>query len=81
MTTKFVEELHERGLFEEAQAICKPLGLRVDELRTGGTAQVYVGARRAMAKLLRGRGWSYPMIGDLLNRNHSTVMVLLGGGT
>ena len=73
----FVEELRERGLLDDAQAICRPLALRVDELRTKSTAKVYVMARRQMARLLRERGWSFPMIGHLLQRDHATVMSLV----
>lgn len=34
--------------------------------------------RRSIAKDLREMGYSYPAIGKLLNRHHTTIMSLLG---
>lgn len=76
----FTLELEERGLLADAQAICKPLHLRVDELRAKSTAKAYVEARRAMARLLKERGWSLNMIGALLQRDHASVATMINGG-
>ena len=75
----FTDELRERDLYEPAYAICRGLGLRVDELREGYRAPAIVEARARFAQHLRGMGWSYPMIGAILGyKDHTSIMSLLG---
>jgi hypothetical protein len=36
-----------------------------------------VDMRRTIAQMLRAKNWSYPAIGRVLNRHHTTIMSLL----
>lgn len=38
-----------------------------------------VNARRILALALRSEGWSYPQIGRIMSRNHTSVMHTVGG--
>ena len=52
-------------------------GLQLADVTRPCNEPLYVEARRHIAKFLRGRGWSYPMIGKLLERDHTSVMHLV----
>lgn len=73
----FETELRERGLYNVAHAICLALSVLVDELHGALRYPSIVAARRLFALHLRTElGWSYPQIGRLLGRDHTTVMML-----
>ena len=57
-------------LREVAEACAVP----VEEITGRGVDPRLVAARAQVAEQLRARGWSYPRIGRLLGRDHSTVM-------
>jgi len=52
-------------------------GLTLAELNRSGRSGIYMEARRHAAKFLRRRGWSYSMIAELLERDHSSIMNLI----
>jgi hypothetical protein len=84
--TEFVRELRERGLFAMAHAICLSLGVTVDELGEDCRLGPVIEARRRLSLYLHDElKWSYPMMGRLLRKDHSTVHALIngrrGGGT
>lgn len=70
-------EAHRRAVAEEAFAtIRNTYGVTlVDVLAPNRRAHV-VQARRAWAKALRERGWSYPTIARAMQRDHTTVIHL-----
>lgn len=61
-------------------AACRRLGVSPARLRSPRRDTRAVDARCVVAKLLRDGGWglSLPEIGRLLNRDHTTVINLLG---
>jgi chromosomal replication initiation ATPase DnaA len=52
----------------------REFGFRDGELLYGGSRRQYVVARGMLVYLLRELGWSYPQIGKLLNKHHTTVI-------
>lgn len=63
---------------ELVKAMCKRMGYDVREVRGESRVRRYVMFRTEMAESLRLCGFSYPAIGHALNRDHSTVMWILG---
>lgn len=57
--------------------VSKRHGVSVAELLHDGKGKRLINARREVAQDLRDRGWSYPDIGRVLKRHHTTVMNLL----
>ena len=52
-------------------------GVTVAEMLSPSRASHLVEARRDLAFALRARAWSYPRIGKLMKRDHTTIMALL----
>ena len=48
-------------------------GITVKTLHTGDKSRRYFYCRCALANLLRAAGYSLHQIGDIVNRNHSTI--------
>ena len=48
-------------------------GITVKTLHTGDKSRKYFYCRCALANLLRAAGYSLHQIGDIVNRNHSTI--------
>ena len=46
-------------------------------LAGAGRGQAIVAVRRRYCLILRERGWSYPDIGDVFNRDHTSIMSLV----
>lgn len=67
---------HRRAANDLVASVAKDFGVLAPELRGRGNMKNYVDARSVVAVLLRARGWSYPQIGRLLDRDHSTVINL-----
>jgi hypothetical protein len=73
----------ERSVDEQALRIwLERQGLTLEELRVGGVRasrpKHRVEARRLVAEFLRNRGWSYPMISELLGyAEHTGAMYLI----
>jgi len=57
--------------------IAEKHGVTVAEMLSASRASHLVEARRDLAFALRARSWSYPRIGKLMKRDHTTVMALL----
>lgn len=49
-------------------------GVTIEELRARDSRRVMVAARRIVARYLYRRGWSTPMIGRYLARDHTTIL-------
>lgn len=52
-------------------------GITVAEMLSPSRASHLVEARRDLAFALRARAWSYPRIGKLMKRDHTTIMSLV----
>jgi chromosomal replication initiation ATPase DnaA len=57
--------------------ICNAHKIHIQDLLDGSQLANVVTARRAVALELRARGWSFPRIGLLLNRHHTSIMYLV----
>jgi chromosomal replication initiation ATPase DnaA len=63
-----------------ARAIAESYGFTLEALRSPCRSGLYVAARRAISRRLKFEGhMSYPAIGHLLNRDHSSIQNLLWG--
>lgn len=62
------------------QTICTNLGVDVAEVLGPSRAQSVVAIRRKVVVRLRELGWSYPEIGALLGRHHTSIMYLAKTG-
>ena len=73
---EFVNELRELGVFKEVQEICSKHGVvRVPALRSSSRLKHIARARHeAMLFIWRRFKWSYPAVGRLFGRDHTTVM-------
>jgi chromosomal replication initiation ATPase DnaA len=77
----FAQELEDRGLLDLAQRICKPFALLVEELHGSSRYATCVEARRLFARELRDEyKWSYSQIARLLDKDHTSILSLIGGG-
>lgn len=61
----------------EAERIARAHGLTLEALQYRGRTACIVAARKDVAVAARGLGLSYPQIGRLLRRHHSTVMEMM----
>lgn len=68
------DELADRGLLEDFTHIAQNHHVGLNDVFSRGRMAPVAAARKAMMALLRQRGWSYPAIGKLFGRDHSTVM-------
>ena len=59
--------------------IARRHGTSWDEMKSPTRIASVVAARMALYRVLREHGWSYPSIGRLLNRDHTTVMSAIKG--
>lgn len=57
--------------------ILRHYGETARRLRSSNRDKNIVSCRIAIARFLRGRGWSYPRIGEILNKDHSSVVYML----
>jgi chromosomal replication initiation ATPase DnaA len=62
------------------RAVCDARRIRVDYVLSKSQVPALVDARREIAGELREAGWSYPQIGALLRRDHTTVIALMKQG-
>lgn len=67
---------HRRSANDLVLSVGKDFGALPEELRGASVRRHLSDARCVIAVVLRSRGWSYPQIGQLLNRDHSTVMYM-----
>lgn len=80
MTTglSLVQRLAETGALELAEATAAAHGLDLGGLLTPRRTAGPVAARRDLYRALRARGWSYPRIGWVVDKDHQTIMHALG---
>lgn len=62
------------GPAEVVHHVAHIFGVTADRLRGPGRREEIVAARHAVFLVLRRRGMSYPLIGKLLRKDHSTVI-------
>lgn len=72
MTTR--EAFAERGLGDMIDAVALDHHCTVKDILSGNRSMHIVRARRALTGKLRELGMSYPMIGLLLNQDHTTCI-------
>lgn len=80
MTTgiSLVERFQQTGAFELLDATAKAHGITTTELLAPCRRAPFVAARRQLYTLLRARGWSYPKIAWVVDKDHQTIMHALG---
>jgi chromosomal replication initiation ATPase DnaA len=61
----------------KAEEIAERRGVRVNAMLGSGGSKPVFAARRELARYLRGIGKSYPKIGELLGRDHTSVMAMV----
>lgn len=59
------------------KSFCGEYDVQKDDLLSKKRGSL-VNVRKSIAVKLRGEGWSYPKIGKLLHRHHTSIMHLLG---
>ena len=69
--------LTRRGLLELLDEASREHFVSRDEILGRSRCQSIVAGRRALCRALRERGLSYPEIGRLVGRDHTTVMTLV----
>ena len=74
---EFRSELVTRGLFDPFAAVCRRAGLRLSDVYGAGRTKGVVRARAECWRHMRGLGMSYPEIGSLWDRDHTTVIAAL----
>jgi len=60
---------------ELVASIARRRGLRAKDVVGPGRNPPLVAARLELYRALRAQGWSYPMIGRLVGRDHTTVLI------
>lgn len=80
MTTglSLVERFQQAGAVELLDATARAHGITRAELLAPCRRAPFVAARRQLYTLLRGRGWSYPRIAWVVDKDHQTIMHALG---
>lgn len=66
-----------RSLLADA---CGAAGCSIEDLLSPSRRQPVVVARRRVAADLRRLGWSYPAIGRIMQRHHSSIIGLISRG-
>lgn len=61
----------------EGEQIVAALGYDMEALRSACRSSVLSDQRRVVASVLKERGWTRLQTGDLLNRNHSSVTIMI----
>lgn len=74
----FLDDLRWRDLLEPFTQIAERHGALVSEMFSRCRSKHIVTARVEAWLYLRNHGWSYPSIGRLFDRDHTTVIQVLG---
>jgi chromosomal replication initiation ATPase DnaA len=73
--SRFAQRLVTRGLYELVNGIALKHGVDVNELAGKGRSKAVTAARHEAMRAIRERfQWSYPELGFLFNRDHTSVM-------
>lgn len=70
----FRARLAARGLLADVEQIARERHVTIDEIASRGRAAHVARARHEAMRKVRSRGFSYPAIGELFDRDHTTVM-------
>jgi hypothetical protein len=70
---------HLHPLFALIEEIATTHGLKVEDLRSRRVLPEFVEARRCFARQARELGYSYPHIGRVLGKHHTTILNLVKG--
>jgi len=66
------------GVFEDViEEACQRYNITWEELRSRRKPRRLARAREDIAVALRARGWSFPLIGKLLRKDHSTIVLMV----
>jgi chromosomal replication initiation ATPase DnaA len=74
---KIVERFKRHLVYDLLQAVSAETGVSEIELASASRSARVVKARMSVYRALREKGWSYPDIGALMDKDHSTVYVAL----
>lgn len=75
-TEEIVLELRRRSLYEDARRIARAHGVTIEQMFSKRRRKGEAMARQAFWAELYSRGcWSYPQIGALCARDHSTIIL------
>lgn len=66
-----------RDLNNPLREIASKRGLKLEHVLAKGRSERLVACRAVMAHHLRGRGLSFPRIGQMLNRDHTSILHLV----
>jgi hypothetical protein len=66
-----------RDLNNPLREIASKRGLKLENVLAKGRSEPEVACRAVMAHYLRGRGMSFPRIGQMLNRDHTSILHLV----
>lgn len=66
-----------RDLNNPLREIASKRGLRLENVLAKGRSEPEVACRAVMAHYLRSRGLSFPRIGQMLNRDHTSILHLI----
>lgn len=61
------------------EELCKVLGMSYEEVMNGGRWRHLVRCRKAIAIALHKHGYSFCMIGRMMQRNHATIIYHVNG--
>ena len=63
--------------YSVAEQMASELGYDTKALRSRTRTSFLADQRKVMARLLKDRGWSHTQIGEFLNRDHSSVTIMI----
>lgn len=72
---QFVAHLRRVRFYETFQTMCGVRGVLLQDVFERGRSANVVKVRHEFWTFLRHMGWSFPKIGDLFDRDHTTVLV------
>ena len=73
------QRLRDRGLLHHARSLADDCHVTLDEMLGRSRLRHIAEARRLWWVALRARGFSYPAIGSMVGRDHSTVQQVVTG--
>lgn len=73
---RFVSRLKEMGIYDEVALLIRSRGVLVEDLIGRGRTKIVTTARHEIMYWIRNKlKWSYPEIGKLFGRDHTTVLL------
>lgn len=62
---------------QDFEALCKQNHCKINEILSRRMERYVVDQRRVVAKKLRDKGYSYPQIGKVMNKDHTSIMYMV----